>query len=96
MTTGRNNVDIAHGQTEKKAADASSQPQVALDVSSLGGMYAGKIRLVGTETGVGVRNAGHIGAQAGAVKGPGKAVKQVIPFEGNEKSFETILKQLNR
>ncbi len=29
-------------------------------------------------------------------KVPGKAVKQVIPFEGNEKSFETILKQLNR
>ncbi|WP_236306242.1 hemagglutinin repeat-containing protein [Dickeya zeae] len=29
-------------------------------------------------------------------KGPGKAIKQVIPFEGNEKSFETILKQLNR
>lgn len=29
-------------------------------------------------------------------KCPGKAVKQVIPFEGNEKSFETILKQLNR
>ncbi|BBQ83570.1 hypothetical protein WP3W18E02_20990 [Klebsiella sp. WP3-W18-ESBL-02] len=29
-------------------------------------------------------------------KGPGKAVKQVIPFDGNEKSFETILKQLNR
>lgn len=29
-------------------------------------------------------------------KGPGKAIKQVIPSEGNEKSFETILKQLNR
>ena len=29
-------------------------------------------------------------------KGPGKAIKQVVPFEGNEKSFETILKQLNR
>ncbi|HEB1800217.1 TPA: hemagglutinin repeat-containing protein [Escherichia albertii] len=67
VTTGRNNVDIAHGQIEKKAADISSKPQVALDVSSLGGMYAGKIRLVGTETGVGVRNTGHIGAQAGAV-----------------------------
>lgn len=67
VTTGRNNVDIAHGQIEKKAADISSKPQVALDVSSLGGMYAGKIRLVGTETGVGVRNAGHIGAQAGAI-----------------------------
>lgn len=29
-------------------------------------------------------------------KGSGKAVNQVIPFEGNEKSFETILQQLNR
>ncbi|EGM2364007.1 filamentous hemagglutinin N-terminal domain-containing protein [Salmonella enterica] len=67
VTTGRNNVDIAHGQIEKKTGDASSHPQMALDVASLGGMYAGKIRLVGTETGVGVRNAGHIGAQAGAV-----------------------------
>ncbi|EFO3781722.1 filamentous hemagglutinin [Escherichia coli] len=67
VTTGRNNVDIAHGQIEKKTGDVSSQPQMALDVASLGGMYAGKIRLVGTETGGGVRNAGHIGAQAGAV-----------------------------
>ena len=29
-------------------------------------------------------------------KRPGKAVKTVIPFEGNEKVFETILKQLNK
>jgi filamentous hemagglutinin len=29
-------------------------------------------------------------------KGPGKAVRQVIPFEGNEKDFEKILKLLNR
>lgn len=29
-------------------------------------------------------------------KGPRKAIRQAIPFEGNEKSFETILKQLNR
>ncbi len=29
-------------------------------------------------------------------KGPGKAIKQVIPFNGNEKDFQIILKQLNR
>lgn len=53
-------------------------------------MYAGKIRLVGTETGVGVRNAGHIGAQAGAVTGSETAVgcdtsnypRSRIPFPG--------------
>lgn len=32
----------------------------------------------------------------GKGQGQGKAVKQIIPFEGNEKAFETILKQLNR
>lgn len=30
-------------------------------------MYAGRIRLIGTETGVGVRNAGELAAQAGMV-----------------------------
>lgn len=29
-------------------------------------------------------------------KGAGKGVRQVIPFEGNERDFEVILKQLNR
>ncbi|PIT12125.1 hypothetical protein BGI40_08150 [Snodgrassella communis] len=29
-------------------------------------------------------------------KGPGKAIKQVIPFEGNEKTFQKILEQLNK
>ncbi|VEI57465.1 Uncharacterised protein [Pasteurella multocida] len=29
-------------------------------------------------------------------KGPGKAVKKVIPFDGNEQEFEKILKQLNK
>ncbi|MAK29886.1 hemagglutinin repeat-containing protein [Acinetobacter sp.] len=29
-------------------------------------------------------------------KGPDKAIKRVIPFEGNENTFKTLLKQLNR
>ncbi|WP_233527649.1 hemagglutinin repeat-containing protein [Serratia sp. PAMC26656] len=67
VTTGRNKVDAAHQQIEKQGADPATRPQLAVDVAKLGGMYAGKIRMIGTETGVGVRNAGNIGAQAGSV-----------------------------
>lgn len=67
VTTGRNRVDAAHQRIEKTGDDPATRPQLAVDVASLGGMYAGKIRMVGTESGVGVRNAGAIGAQAGSV-----------------------------
>lgn len=73
VTTGRNRVDAESGSATKtsatadSAADDAARPVVSLDVAQLGGMYAGKIRLVGTENGVGVRNAGSIGAQAGSV-----------------------------
>ncbi|MCT4701376.1 hemagglutinin repeat-containing protein [Enterobacteriaceae bacterium H20N1] len=67
VTTGRNKVDAAHEQTAILADNGSTKPQLALDVSQVGGMYAGKIRLRGTERGVGVRNAGHIGSEAGLV-----------------------------
>ncbi|POU76133.1 filamentous hemagglutinin [Leclercia sp. LSNIH7] len=67
VTTGRNKVDAAHETIEKGSDDPATRPQLAVDVASLGGMYAGKIRMVGTESGVGVRNAGAIGAQAGSV-----------------------------
>jgi len=67
VTTGRNQVDPSNQTVSALGDDGSAKPQMALDVSSLGGMYAGKIRLVGTERGVGVRNAGQIGASAGSV-----------------------------
>ncbi len=67
VTTGRNQVDAAHQNINTKAADGSPRPTVAVDVVNLGGMYAGKIRLIGTESGVGVRNAGEIGASAGDI-----------------------------
>jgi filamentous hemagglutinin len=40
-------------------------PSYALDVAQVGGMYAGKITLIGTEAGLGVRNAGLIQASTG-------------------------------
>lgn len=40
-------------------------PVFALDVAALGGMYAGKIWLIGASHGLGVRNAGVISAQSG-------------------------------
>ena len=46
-------------------AGESAKPIVGIDVAQLGGMYANKIRLVGTEAGVGVVSLGNIAAHAG-------------------------------
>lgn len=66
-SVGANTVSADLSQTSAIAAQPAggAPPTLALDVSALGGMYAGKITLLGTEQGVGVRNAGTIGAQAG-------------------------------
>lgn len=55
---------IKTGTSGQPPADT---PAVAIDVAQLGGMYAGKITLVGNGAGVGVRNAGQIGSSAGEV-----------------------------
>ncbi|HGM5043613.1 TPA: hemagglutinin repeat-containing protein [Stenotrophomonas maltophilia] len=63
-TLGSNVVNADHSQASASAASGEA-PTFALDVGALGGMFANKIWLVGNEHGVGVRNAGSIGAQAG-------------------------------
>ncbi|KKN93989.1 hypothetical protein LCGC14_0192530 [marine sediment metagenome] len=68
IVTGRNVVDADTLTATAKANDGSDQPLLALDSSALGGMYAGAIRLVGTEQGVGVRLAGDLAAHAGDIQ----------------------------
>lgn len=64
VTTGANTVNAAN-TSATAIAGTGAAPAVALDVAALGGMYAGKITLIGTETGVGVNNAGSIVARGG-------------------------------
>lgn len=66
VVAGTNDVQYGNLATTTLAPDAN-HPAVAIDVAQLGGMYAGKITLVGTETGVGVNSTGTIAAQSGDV-----------------------------
>ena len=79
VTTGKNNVDRTNDSvvyvgdkiTDKTDHTSDTQGEnqsYSVDVSQLGGMYAEKIHLVDNGQGLGVRNAGHIGASAGDVK----------------------------
>jgi len=68
VVTGRNQVATEGSVTTVKTRDATARPAYALDVAALGGMYANKITLTGTEKGVGVRNAGELGAGAGELR----------------------------
>ena len=65
VITGLNEVTVDGSVT--KSDQTSGAPEFAIDVSALGGMYAGKIELIGTESGVGVHNAGQLGVSAGGL-----------------------------
>jgi filamentous hemagglutinin len=64
VIAGANNVNHDTLAATPIAGDGVPSP-VSIDVSQLGGMYAGKILLASNEYGVGVSNAGVIAAQAG-------------------------------
>jgi filamentous hemagglutinin len=68
VVAGANEVSADAGRVTPVAGSGTA-PTYALDVAALGGMYANKIALIGTEAGLGVRNAGNIGAGAGGLGG---------------------------
>jgi len=70
VVTGANQIDassLAANTTPVTTTitGTGSVPSFALDVAQIGGMYAGKIHLIGTEQGLGVRSTGTIGSTGG-------------------------------
>ncbi|MEX5552016.1 two-partner secretion domain-containing protein [Pseudomonas pergaminensis] len=68
VIAGRNDVDAQSLKTTARADDGSTKPELAIDSSALGGMYAGAIKLVGTEAGVGVKLDGTLAASGGDIQ----------------------------
>ena len=75
VVTGANQISADHSQITPTAGTGAA-PTFALDTAALGGMYANKITLIGTEAGLGVRNAGTIQAAPGttALAGAGQLI----------------------
>ena len=63
---GVNQIGYTSGVTKAPGASGPT-PVYAIDVAGLGGMYAGRIYLISTEAGAGVRNAGTIASQFGSL-----------------------------
>ncbi|MCW4150737.1 hemagglutinin repeat-containing protein [Halomonas sp. 18H] len=66
VITGANDVDAETLATTARQGTGEA-PALAIDASALGGMYAGSIRLIGTESGVGVKLAGDMAASEGDI-----------------------------
>jgi filamentous hemagglutinin len=88
VVTGANTVSADHSQITPTTGTGTA-PTFALDVAALGGMYAGKIVLVGTEAGLGVRNAGTIQAAPGATALMG-AGQLVVTSAGRLENIGTL------
>ena len=65
IIAGANDVDAKTLKTTARTADPATAPQLAIDSSALGGMYAGAIKLVSSEAGVGVKLDGKMLASGG-------------------------------
>ncbi|MBF7978698.1 filamentous hemagglutinin N-terminal domain-containing protein [Rahnella sp. LAC-M12] len=67
VIAGNNYVDV-NNQVTGTVKATGSRNTYGIDVAKLGGMYADKINLVSTESGVGVRNLGVLSAGSGGIQ----------------------------
>lgn len=93
MVTGNNKVSY-QDLTLRQIDGQEKTPVVALDVAELGGMYANKIRLIGTEGGVGVKDYGEVLLTAddfdmsavGHITSPKKGVHHIVKRDTSDSS----------
>ncbi|WP_081086554.1 hemagglutinin repeat-containing protein [Burkholderia stagnalis] len=64
---GANRVDYA-SSTAQAQTGTGAAPGVAIDVQALGSMFANSVRMIGTEAGVGVRDAGSVTSLTGDIQ----------------------------
>ncbi|GAA5317615.1 MAG: hypothetical protein AseanaTS_28200 [Candidatus Pelagadaptatus aseana] len=67
LVTGLNQVDYTNLSISPLGDSNADRPEFALDVASLGGMYADQITLVGTESGLGVNMQGELASDTGDI-----------------------------
>lgn len=68
VVAGRNDVVYLTDDVTARAPDGSAAPELAIDSTVLGGMYAGAITITSTEQGVGVRAPQNMAASAGDMR----------------------------
>jgi filamentous hemagglutinin family protein len=95
VVTGKNKIDYAAGTATAQPGSAGSG--VSLDVGALGGMYAGRITLVGTNKGLGMNIGGNLNAQKNLnITNDGQIVftenkYQEIDEDGNQYEAATMI-----
>ncbi len=65
LIAGQNNIIYATGVVTERDSDGSAKPELAIDSTVLGGMYANSITIISNEDGVGVKAPTNMAANAG-------------------------------